>query len=580
MATEVNKILLELEVDAKGVVKNLDQVQSKLKGVGVSAENVGKQFSNFSKGAKQGADSAGIAGAAAAELGRTISDLPFGINAVTNNISQLGSMFSLLVVRTGSVREAMKSLLAVFKGPAGALIIFQIAVAAVELFSQAQRKAKKDVDETTKTIDLQSESIERLVAAFDIDELIKKMGLLQGEDGLGGAFTSAEANLDKLIKFLRSKSPEFKEAYDALTPAQQEDLDLVQRLIKDYNGILDIRQKIKTVQDEMNDSELTASEIATKRAQVVELEMALFERLEQFKPVPRENLDVFDEIIGLSDSTIERLVGVDEAITDPITGWVNFRKLLLEQEIDDEMDAMYRLQEIADMRRLDKALESDDDIAFYELKLEQLTAFLQNEFLVRQLSYEEYERLKLQERQLDEAVTNAKIQNAFAEINARQQIINATSDSLGSLSSLFGEATAASKGFALAQIAFDVATGYTQGLAIAQQTAKAAGPGAAFAFPIFYAQQIAAVLAAAGKAKDILSKTKGAGGSVDTSAGGARGSGTPQLPSFNVIGATGQNQLASAIAGTQQEPVKAYVVAGEVTTAQSLERNIVTEASI
>jgi len=96
MATEVNKILLELEFDAKGVVTNLDQIQSKLKGLGVDIGKTGKQFQGFSKGAKQGADSAGIAGAAAAELGRTISDLPFGINAVTNNISQLCSLYLLL----------------------------------------------------------------------------------------------------------------------------------------------------------------------------------------------------------------------------------------------------------------------------------------------------------------------------------------------------------------------------------------------------------------------------------------------------------------------------------------------------
>jgi len=578
MATEVNKILLELEFDAKGVVTNLDQIQSKLKGLGVDIGKTGKQFQGFSKGAKQGADSAGIAGAAAAELGRTISDLPFGINAVTNNISQLGSMFSLLVVRTGSVREAMKSLINVFKGPAGALIIFQIAVAALELFSQAQRKAKKDIDETTKTIDLQSESIEKLVAAFDIDELIKKMGLLQGEDGLGGAFGEAEANLDSLIKFLRSKSPEFKEAYDALTPAQKEDLSLVKRLINDYRGILDIRQKIKDVQESMNDEDLTAAEISQKRSQIVNLEMALFKRLEDFKPVPRENLDVFDEIIGLSDSAIERLVSLDEAITDPITGYINFRKLLLEQEIDDEIDAMYRLQDIAEMKKLDKALESEDDIAFYELKLEQLRSFLDNEFLLRELSYEEYERLKMQEKQLDEAVTQAKIQNAFAEINARQAIIDATSDSLGSLAGIFGEATAASKGFALAQIAFDVATGYTQGLAIAQQTAKGTGPLAAFAFPIFYASQVAAVLAAVGKAKDVLSQSKAGGGGVVNAT-------PPQVsfgeaPQFSTVGASGINQLAQTIQGQQQQPVKAYVVSGDVTTAQSLDRNIITEAGI
>ena len=41
-----------------------------------------------------------------------------------------------------------------------------------------------------------------------------------------------------------------------------------------------------------------------------------------------------------------------------------------------------------------------------------------------------------------------------------------------------------------------------------------------------------------------------------------------------------ENQLAAAIGQQQQQPVKAYVVSGDVTTAQSLDRNIVEEASI
>jgi hypothetical protein len=48
--------------------------------------------------------------------------------------------------------------------------------------------------------------------------------------------------------------------------------------------------------------------------------------------------------------------------------------------------------------------------------------------------------------------------------------------------------------------------GFIQGLDIAQKGAKATGPAAPFAFPIFYAAQIAAVLGAAGKAKAILKK--------------------------------------------------------------------------
>ena len=51
-------------------------------------------------------------------------------------------------------------------------------------------------------------------------------------------------------------------------------------------------------------------------------------------------------------------------------------------------------------------------------------------------------------------------------------------------------------------------------------------------------------------------------------------------PSFNIVGQGGTNQLAETIAGQDKQPIKAYVVSGEVTTAQSMERNIVESASI
>jgi hypothetical protein len=51
-------------------------------------------------------------------------------------------------------------------------------------------------------------------------------------------------------------------------------------------------------------------------------------------------------------------------------------------------------------------------------------------------------------------------------------------------------------------------------------------------------------------------------------------------PSFNIVGASGRNQLAEAIAGSRQEPIKAYVVSSDVSTAQELDRKIVEGASI
>ena len=70
------------------------------------------------------------------------------------------------------------------------------------------------------------------------------------------------------------------------------------------------------------------------------------------------------------------------------------------------------------------------------------------------------------------------------------------------------------------------------------------------------------------------------------SVGGVTGSSgsapVPQIqpPSFNVVGASPINQLTEAIAGQTQEPVRAYVVSNDVTTAQSVDRNIVQTAGI
>ena len=64
---------------------------------------------------------------------------------------------------------------------------------------------------------------------------------------------------------------------------------------------------------------------------------------------------------------------------------------------------------------------------------------------------------------------------------------------------------------------------------------------------------------------------------------GASGSApAPQIqpPSFNVVGASPLNQLTEAIAGQQQQPVQAYVVANDVTTAQSAERARIETAGI
>ena len=68
------------------------------------------------------------------------------------------------------------------------------------------------------------------------------------------------------------------------------------------------------------------------------------------------------------------------------------------------------------------------------------------------------------------------------------------------------------------------------------------------------------------------------GGSVGGGGGGTGGGGSiPSVaPSFNVVGNSGMNQLAQI----QQTPMQAYVVSGEVTSAQALDRNRVKNATL
>jgi hypothetical protein len=70
------------------------------------------------------------------------------------------------------------------------------------------------------------------------------------------------------------------------------------------------------------------------------------------------------------------------------------------------------------------------------------------------------------------------------------------------------------------------------------------------------------------------------GGGGGASVGGASVGAAPAPPSFNVVGASETSVLADTVAEQTNEPVQAYVVSNDITTAQSLENNIVEGATI
>ena len=178
---------------------------------------------------------------------------------------------------------------------------------------------------------------------------------------------------------------------------------------------------------------------------------------------------------------------------------------------------------------------------------------------------------------------------AEIEEQNRQQIydtLDATIDAAGAETKI-GKALFIAKQAMLIkeQIAQAKATLQELGLIAAKSVADTAS-GAASTAKVGFPQNVPLLIAFAGQAAGIISSIKSAVGAAKGAASsmGASGGGgsisAPQAPSFNVVGAAPENQLAQAIGEDNKQPIKAFVVSNDVTNAQALDRNIVEGASI
>ena len=107
---------------------------------------------------------------------------------------------------------------------------------------------------------------------------------------------------------------------------------------------------------------------------------------------------------------------------------------------------------------------------------------------------------------------------------------------------------------------------------------KQLGPVGIAAYAASIGGVIATIISARKKAQQEIQALSSQSLAVSGGGGGA----APQIqaPAFNVVGATQTSQLAQTIAGAEDRPVKAFVVASDVTTAQELERSTIEGASL
>jgi len=181
-------------------------------------------------------------------------------------------------------------------------------------------------------------------------------------------------------------------------------------------------------------------------------------------------------------------------------------------------------------------------------------------------------------------------------LQAEESLKNAKLDAANFTTQLITQIAGKNKAVAIAMLAVEKGLAIAQivssaGKSIANATANlAAVPAVIGVVPNpMYAVQAAATVKGIAATKisagisiasilaQSITSAKGMIASGD-SGGGSSGS-TPSAPSFNLVQGTGTNQIAQGLS-QQGAPIKAYVVSSDVSTSQSLDRNIVSEASL
>tara|TARA_R100001463_G_scaffold26388_1_gene61873 strand:- start:260 stop:2002 length:1743 start_codon:yes stop_codon:yes gene_type:complete len=305
------------------------------------------------------------------------------------------------------------------------------------------------------------------------------------------------------------------------------------------------------------------------------LALVLDEQEKVMKANAQARIDAAEAELSKNEDNIEAQVAYQEALNElagieaQITGFrseqqTNVNALLREQAEAKKEIAAIGLNEIQEER------------------LEALNLYNERKALIEQTITDEEEKvaaLKLIKDNYDAYIRSSD--QAIAEEQKKvdeetqQAKIEMAKQTLGNISKAVGENTKAGKAAAAAAALINTYQGITAELAT-----KTATP---FGFALKLANIATTAAIGFKSVKDILKtdpkSTTGRSTTTPTSSGG-RPAAEPLPPAFNIVGASGTNQLAEAIGGQAQQPVKAFVVSNDVSTAQELDRNIVEGASI
>ena len=261
------------------------------------------------------------------------------------------------------------------------------------------------------------------------------------------------------------------------------------------------------------------------------------------------------------------------------------RKRFNAEQIEDERERLLELQRIDDEEAETGRERLTNEIELYK---EGTQARVDAEIALAEFEEKIYQQKVTRDKEINDLkVKNTKEANDKIKANEEQlqeakfQLASSALSSIASIANLFAQQNEAN-----AKKAFNIskAVGIAQtGINTAQAIMKAAAettdftPPQALRVANMVAMGVAGAVQIAGIAAQKFQPSGGGAGGVTTPSVSTGATSATQAPSFNVVGQSGFNQIAGALG--QQPPTQAFVVAGDVTTAQQLQNNTITQAT-
>jgi hypothetical protein len=637
MAAKLKYVTYKIDIESGKVEAKLGKVTKSFNDMGKAAKWAAKQTASFGDAAtvagKRNAqliDKTGLAGATVQELGRTISDANYGIRGMANNLQQLSSLFVTLVSTSGGLTQGLGQMWKVLRGPLGLVILFQTFIMLIEggkinisRFTKEQKALNKAMQEGAKSAGAEVGELRTLVSIAK-DESLSRESRQDAIDKINETYPEYLENLtlEKInteetntaisnqITLLQARAKvqsltnlivkENEEMFETITKSADKNANILDYLSAGFTSMgtksnfattlavkgLDRQQK------KIEQSQLTISLLEQELKKVLaevpgalgksgkETTDKLAELLNNYKQklVEAEQISKAELLREQRDAVLRtaRALGASIKQLKPILDYfdVVIRKAQ-DAEIakDKQENLQLQLDKLKDIAEKEKQIFTAGKRFITELNQLQSSSFAaqikridnEREIILNNdnLTSKEKNRLLIENDRKNKEVQKKKIK-FDRDIFLIEQGMELAKIALKAKNQM-------------AELAMKGADSVSSATMSVGEFMRQLGPLGIAAYAVSIGGVVASIIAARKKAQQQIAAIAGTTGGISGSAGGST---SIASPAFNVVGATQTSQLAQTIAGSEEQPLRAYVVASDISTAQELERSTIEGASM